>query len=108
VPNTRIYAEAYVRGTVLDERAWLRYTRAYHGLSRIDYLNYMAYMDGAHKYMFDEENLVALLRRVGFEQAKLRPFDPALDSEVRRFQSIYAEAKKPCRPCAPSERECHP
>ena len=30
--------------------------------SRIDQLNYTAYMGGEHKYMFDNENLVNILK----------------------------------------------
>lgn len=93
VPNARIYLEAYVRGTNLDERHF-GYKRAFHGTSRIEYVNYTAYMDGEHKYMFDEENLIAILRARGFQRPRLRAFDPSLDDKDRDFESIYAEAEK--------------
>jgi predicted SAM-dependent methyltransferase len=94
VPNTRIYAEAYLSGKHLDEEQFFQHKSAYYGSSRIDYLNYIAYMDGEHKYMFDEENLVAILKNKGFESSYLREFDPDLDRLARDFESIYAEAKK--------------
>ena len=51
-------------------------------------------MDGYHKYMFDEENLLAILTNIGFKNARLRDFDPSLDMEKRKHESIYAIAKK--------------
>jgi hypothetical protein len=32
----------------------------------MDRLNYIAYMDGHHRYMFDEENLLRVLVQAGF------------------------------------------
>jgi hypothetical protein len=93
VPNARIYLEAYVRGEQLPE-PFLGYRPAYFCNGRIDYANYTAYMDGHHKYMFDEENLLAILARSGFRDARLRDFDPALDMKERHFESIYALAER--------------
>ena len=58
-------------------------------------LNYIAYMRGHHRYMFDEENLVNILKQCGFESPGLRSFDPLLDISSRDFESIYALATKP-------------
>jgi hypothetical protein len=54
----------------------------------------MAYMDGQHKYMFDEENLIFILKSKGFRNVKLRQFDPTLDLKERDYESIYAEGEK--------------
>jgi hypothetical protein len=51
-------------------------------------------MDGHHKYMFDEENLLHILQAKGFKNVRLRDFDPELDIKERDFESIYAEAEK--------------
>lgn len=67
---------------------------AYNNTSRIDYVNYIAYMDGHHKYMFDEQNLIVILENKGFRNVRLRNFDPSLDLKERDFESIYAEAQK--------------
>jgi predicted SAM-dependent methyltransferase len=91
VPNARMYLEAYVSGRTLDTDAF--YQPGYNRTTRIDYVNYTAYMAGQHKYMFDEENLVFILRAKGFKNARLRAFDPALDMQERDFESIYAEAE---------------
>jgi predicted SAM-dependent methyltransferase len=94
VPNSRPYIESYLKGNELDERKFFKYKSAYNNTSRIDYVNYIAYMGKQHKYMFDEENLVAVLQKANFRNVQLREFDPDLDKKERDFQSIYAEARK--------------
>ncbi len=94
VPNARIYLEAYVKGAPLDPGTFFGYKPAYNHTTSIDWVNYVAYMDGEHKYMFDEENLLFILGSKGFKNVRLREFDPALDLRERDFESIYAEADK--------------
>ncbi len=94
VPNARIYIEAYAKGGSLDAETFFLYKPAYNHTTRIDYVNYMAYMGGEHKYMFDEENLLFILKSKGFRNVRLRPFDPSLDFTERDYESIYAEAQK--------------
>jgi len=94
VPNARIYLEAYVNRTLLDETRFIAHPPAYNHTTRIDLVNYTAYMDGGHKYMFDEENLLFILSSKGFKNPSLRQFDPTLDLQERDFESIYAEAEK--------------
>jgi len=94
VPNAKLYIEAYLRGEELDAIKFFDYQSAFNNTSRIDYVNYVAYMDGDHKYMFDEENLVSILEKRGFRNVRLRSFNAALDKQERDFESIYAEAQK--------------
>jgi predicted SAM-dependent methyltransferase len=94
VPNARIWLEAYVKGTTLDPKAFLGWSPAYNHTTQIDYANYVAYMDGEHKYMFDEENLLFILNLAGFKNVSLRKFDPSLDKPERDQESIYAEAER--------------
>ncbi len=94
VPNARIYIEAYAKGGSLNADTFLAYKPAYNHTTRIDYVNYTAYMDGQHKYMFDEENLAFILHSKGFRNIRWRQFDPSLDLQERDFESIYAEAEK--------------
>ncbi len=94
VPNARLYIEAYLKSDSLDENTFFTHKPAYNNTTRIDYVNYIAYMDRHHKYMFDEENLLYILKSKGFRNAHLRQFDPSLDVEVREYESIYAEAEK--------------
>ena len=95
VPNARLYIDAYKEiDSGFDPEEFLTVRKAYHGDGRIDYLNYIAYMRKHHKHMFDEENLVNILEKVGFQDVRLSEFDPSFDSEKRRRESIYATATK--------------
>lgn len=92
VPDARIYIEAYLGQR--DGSKLCGYKPAFNSTTKIDYLNYMAYMDGLHKYMFDEENLLHILHAKGFRNVRTRPFDASLDLKERDFESIYALAEK--------------
>ena len=94
VPNAKIYIKAYLNSACLCENRFFGYKPAYNNTSRIDYVNYTAYMDGHHKYMFDEQNLIVILENKSFRNVRLRNFDPSLDLKERDFESIYAEAQK--------------
>jgi len=94
VPNAKLYIDAYLNSKDLDRKYFFDYTRAYNNTSRIDFVNYIAYMAGEHKYMFDQENLVNILTLKGFRNARNRSFEPSLDLKEREFESIYAEAEK--------------
>lgn len=94
VPNSRLYIEAYLKSDSLVEKRFFEYKPAYNNTTRIDYVNYTAYMDGHHKYMFDEENLLYILKSKAFRNVHLRSFDPGLDLKERDFESVYAEAEK--------------
>ncbi len=95
VPNARPYFEGYFQPDAFDPETRCLYRPAYHYHSAIDYVNYIAYMDGHHRYMFDEANLPAILTQAGFEDARIRAFDPSLDLEERRDDSIYTVCTKP-------------
>jgi len=94
VPNARLYIESYIKNEPLDTNYFFEFTPAYNNTTKIDYVNYTAYMDGHHHYMFDEENLIYILKSRGFKDAHLREFDSNLDLKERDFESIYAEAQK--------------
>jgi len=93
VPNARIYIEAYLNSK-LDTNKFFGYKPAYNNTTKIDYVNYTAYLNGHHKYMFDEENLVYILKGKGMKNVCIREFDPHLDYKERNFESIYALAEK--------------
>lgn len=95
VPNSRLYIEAYINneyfkpeGTSFFEPAIIETG------SKIDQVNYIAYMNGEHKYLWDQENLINSLRIAGFKNVKLRDYDENLDLFERDFESIYAVAYK--------------
>ncbi len=62
--------------------------------SLIDQINYVAYMDQEHKYLFDKENLINTLKKISFASVDLRNFDENLDDKIRDSESIYAIAIK--------------
>jgi predicted SAM-dependent methyltransferase len=91
VPDAARYIDAYVnRG----ERPRCGWKPALRSELPIDLVNYVAYMDGQHHYMFDMENLQHVLRLAGFREVHSRAFDPALDRAERDYASIYAVAVK--------------
>ncbi len=95
VPDSRPYIEAYYTGVPDTEmEPLLTHKPAVHGISKIDYINYIAYMGGEHQYMFDQDNLVKRLSSVGFRDARARDYDESLDLCERQGESIYAEAYK--------------
>ena len=98
VPNAELFISAYTESRELDTSKFFQ--PAFHSTSKLDFVNYIAYMDGHHKYMFDKENLIQVLTMAGFVNVRLRSFDPQLDLEGRRHESIYAEG------CKPPANEC--
>jgi predicted SAM-dependent methyltransferase len=92
VPDASIYISAYCNN--LDIRSFCKYEPAFHYHSPIDFVNYIAYMDGHHKHMYDRENLTKMLKDIGFQTVKLRDFDGELDLKERAYESIYALAIK--------------
>ena len=94
VPNAQMYIEWYTGAREVPPGAfgWLP---GYNQTTGIDALNYVAYMAGEHKYMFDQENLLHILRAKGFENVVKREFDPETDMAERDFESIYAIGFKP-------------
>lgn len=47
VPNSKIYIEAYANDHVLDDKQFFRYEKGFNNTTKIDYVNYCAYMGGA-------------------------------------------------------------
>lgn len=93
VPDASIYVRAYNANMPCPEVISI-YKKAYFWHSPIDALNYIAYMGGQHRHMFDRENLVALLEACGFADVRGREFDPEMDIPARKAQSIYCIARK--------------
>jgi predicted SAM-dependent methyltransferase len=94
VPDASIYIKAYCNPGEFKADYYCRYRRAYHFFAKIDFINYMAYMDGHHKIMFDRENLPGILQFAGFVNVRERTFDPAMDIETRDYESIYFLGEK--------------
>lgn len=87
VPDASRYVDAYLAN---DSQGLLRYQPAIISNCRMDFLNYMFYMDGHHHMMFDMENLKWHLEHAGFKDVTHRDFDQNVDAEARRYESLYA------------------
>jgi predicted SAM-dependent methyltransferase len=94
VPNARRYLEAYFSPEGFDRGTFCKYDVGLKFRSRMDVVNFIAYLGGEHKFMFDEENLLHVLDEAGFRDVRPRVFDPTLDVEERIYDSIYAQAVK--------------
>jgi predicted SAM-dependent methyltransferase len=92
VPNSALYIDAFLKNDDAILKAGPVYEPAWNNTAKLDFINYVAYMDGHHKYMFDPENLLKVIEKAGFKNARRRNFNPEIDLQVRNFESIYAEA----------------
>jgi predicted SAM-dependent methyltransferase len=92
VPNASLYVDAYVRRDLSALK--MAFTPALRSPLPIDALNYVAYMDGHHRYLFDQENLQRVLAVAGFADIRLREFEAGLDAPSRHHESLYVEARK--------------
>lgn len=97
VPDASIYVHGYLNAETFDRDRYLTWKPAVvpDSNARMDILNYTVYMDGVHRYMFDGENLQRVLSTAGFVSVRLREFEPELDLEERRYESVYAVGEKP-------------
>jgi predicted SAM-dependent methyltransferase len=95
VPNGKLFINAYINKTnYFDGKENEMYQRGFTDTgSFIDQVNYIAYLGGEHMYLYDEENLVNILKQSGFN-AKLRAFDPELDLRAREHDSVFAVGVK--------------
>jgi predicted SAM-dependent methyltransferase len=94
VPNAGYYIRAYINGEIFSTANEGYGPALVDTNSLIDQVNYIAYMDDLHKYMFDEENLINTLKKANFRNVCLREYDADIDLKSRDYESIYAVAVK--------------
>jgi predicted SAM-dependent methyltransferase len=94
VPNAYLYIKAYIEGKNCVSQESAYQPALVDTNSLMDQINYIAYMDGQHHYMFDEQNLINTIRKAPFSSVIKRGFDSSVDLESRDFESIYASAIK--------------
>ena len=94
VPDARKYISAYVSDTEFRPKNSLYADAIVDTSSAMDQLNYIAYLNGEHKYMFDQENLINIFLKCGFSDVRRRDFNDEIDRIERDFQSIYCLAVK--------------
>lgn len=91
VPDARLFLDAYYDDRQFEREKFCAYDVGLTYKNRMDYVNFIAYLGGEHKHLFDRENLITILQEVGFSEVTLRNFDPLIDLEERRHESIYAQ-----------------
>ncbi len=91
VPNGRIFLEGYFHPETFDLPKYCSFDVGLKFTSRIDVVNFIAYLGGEHRFLFDEENLPKVFQEAGFLKVTLREYDPAIDLETRRHESIYVK-----------------
>jgi predicted SAM-dependent methyltransferase len=95
VPDAEIYLKMYAGLTDANRDQYIvEGFNEYRNDNKIDIVNFVAYLYGNHKHMFDCEGLIFNLKQAGFSEVKIREFDPVLDKVERDYQSIYAIAVK--------------
>ena len=94
VPDASIYIKSYVNKEVFQPDGGFYQPAVVDTGSLIDQVNYIAYMNQQHKYLFDKENLINTLKKIPFEKVELRNFNENLDIKNRDSESIYAIAVK--------------
>ena len=95
VPDSAIFIMRYMNKEDFRESEPTLHKKSYNDTnSSIDQLNYIAYMGGEHKYMFDKENLCNIFLSIGFREFKFRQFIYAFDTEEHKDYTIYFEATK--------------
>lgn len=93
VPDAALYVDAYLGKIAAADL--LRYQPAVVSGQRMDILNYMFYMDGHHRFMFDRDSLAHHCTEAGFQDCAVRAFDPQLDASARDYESLYMICTKP-------------
>ncbi len=94
VPNANLYIKGYLNPQNFNILEMCRYQWGLSYASPLDYLNYIFYMDGHHKYMMDEKILSHLGKELGFSDCYSSSFETDLDSVARAKNSLYYEFKK--------------
>jgi len=94
VPDARLFIQGYLDPEHFDRARFCDHDVGLGYHTPIDVVNFVAYLGGEHKHLFDGENLCHVLGEAGFREVRLRDFDPSLDLERRRHGSVYAVALK--------------
>jgi len=98
VPNGGMFVRSYADAALRDKLlTWIAASPDCELGTAMDVVNHMAHLGGEHQFLFDEENLVALLEITGFTNVRLRDFDPERDVPQRREESLYAFAQCPAK-----------
>jgi predicted SAM-dependent methyltransferase len=96
VPDPRPVLVDYLAGRnnpYFDYFACNAFTERHLG-TPMEAVNWLFRQGGEHQFIYDEPSLSQLVREAGFARTEVRAFDPARDSEARRWGTIYLDAWK--------------
>ena len=94
VPNAGLYLRAYFNKEMFISYDEMYMPASVNTGSSIDQINYIAYLNGDHAFMFDEEKIINILKNCNFSNVDFRTFDPQIDRAERDFESMYVRASK--------------
>lgn len=101
IPDFELFVNSYVSGDEKFYRELFQYRQPeWIRSSRMHVLNWIFRLGRDHKYAYDFETLAMVLDAAGFVKISRRQFDPTLDSETRRWGTMYIEAQKPAKGAA--------
>ena len=63
--------------------------------TEMEHINYHFRQDGEHRFAYDFETLLKVLKAAGFSDVSKTGFDPDIDSESRKTGTLYVRAVKP-------------
>lgn len=98
VPDTPYQLRAYLQpdeAYISKRRAVLSARQFQDGAPLMHILNYDLRQERNHKYSYDLETLADTLTNAGFVKIERRSYDPQLDSDTHRMESLYVDARKP-------------
>lgn len=90
VPDLDVFLAASARG----DASLATFRPALASARPADILNYIFYMGGEHRFMYNFDNLRYHLQQQGFSAVAIRPFDPSLDDERRRQESLLVHCSR--------------
>lgn len=93
VPDLQIFVNEY--NNKVYNSSLLTFKPAIFSEYPADILNYIFYMNGEHKMMFDFESIKFHLQNSGFIDIERRPYDPDLDLPGRQFESLLLKCRRP-------------
>tara|TARA_B100001093_G_scaffold408930_1_gene397873 strand:- start:52 stop:711 length:660 start_codon:yes stop_codon:yes gene_type:complete len=92
VPDLDKYVSCYLNKS-FDQKL-IQYKPAIASQEPADVLNYIFYMNGEHKHMFNIDSIKYHLKRAGFRNISKRNFDKNLDSHGRVNDSLLVTCQK--------------
>jgi hypothetical protein len=100
LPNIKGVFEAYLREdydyfTLIDSLRLITNVDP-NTKTLVDYVNYAIYQHGEHKYIYDEDKVILILKKMGYRSVSVSTYRDGIDRDipVRRRHSFYIEAIK--------------